>query len=376
VRAVILYAKLAPFHKARLATAARLFAARSDSLACIEIAAAQSSYRWDTGPNQAANYTSQTLFEDSDYADIGTLDLWGRLHQSLADLQPDVVVVNGWGFRESWMSVRMLLRSGQGVVVVSDSHLEDHPRWWFPEGVKRWFLRCCHAAFVAGAPQQRYLEALGFSQDSCFSGCDVVDNALFAEGPPVIFPAEPTELKLISCIRLLPHKNLVGAAQALAKAKVPWRWTIAGEGPERDVLMQEIAQLGLGDRIQLVGRLDYPDLAAFHRTGHIYLQPSLSEPWGLAVNEAMASGLPVLVSKQCGCHEDLVHDGANGYSFDAADPNQLVLGVHTLWEKRGEWDEMGAASRRIIAPWSLDLFAENLHAACVMAMAKSHARRA
>lgn len=371
---MIFYASLSPFHRARVDTARRLFSSRSDALTCIEIAGHQQAYGWERGTDVVAEGSIRTLFPECDYQSLSTIELARTAARTLQELRPDVCVINGWARMESWSTLIECRRLGIAVVVVADSQQIDHPRWWYRESIKRWFLSRCDTAFVAGGPQQRYLEVLGFSRDDCYSGCDVVDNAVFSDGPPVIFPANPTEMNLISCIRLLPHKNLVGAVRALAKVKVPWRWTIAGEGPERDVLTQEIARLGLADRIQLLGHVKYSNLPSFHRTGHVYLQPSLSEPWGLAVNEAMASGLPVLISKQCGCHEDLVHDGANGYSFDATDPDQLVLGVNTLWEKRAEWDEMGAASRRIIAPWSLDLFAENLHAACVSSMAKSHVR--
>jgi glycosyltransferase involved in cell wall biosynthesis len=114
--------------------------------------------------------------------------------------------------------------------------------------------------------------------------------------------------------------------------------------------------------------VDYFQLPELYARVDAYLQPSLSEPWGLAVNEAMASGLPVVVSNRCGCHEDLVQEGINGFTFDPSSPRGLVQALQRLWESRERWVEMGQASRAIIAQWGLDLFARNLWRACDIAL--------
>jgi 1,2-diacylglycerol 3-alpha-glucosyltransferase len=54
-----------------------------------------------------------------------------------------------------------------------------------------------------------------------------------------------------------------------------------------------------------------------------FIQASTTEQWGLVVNEAMASGLPVLVSERCGCAPDLVKNGVNGYTFDPYDIKEI-----------------------------------------------------
>jgi glycosyltransferase involved in cell wall biosynthesis len=50
----------------------------------------------------------------------------------------------------------------------------------------------------------------------------------------------------------------------------------------------------------------------------VFILPSKSETWGLSVNEAMACGLPVVVSTSCGCQPELVIEGVTGYSFNGA----------------------------------------------------------
>ena len=78
--------------------------------------------------------------------------------------------------------------------------------------------------------------------------------------------------------------------------------------------------------------------------------PSTREPWGLVVNEAMAADLPVLVSRQCGCREDLVVEGENGYSFEPTEGAVLTRYLHRM--ERLPLEEravMGQRSGEIIA---------------------------
>jgi glycosyltransferase involved in cell wall biosynthesis len=112
----------------------------------------------------------------------------------------------------------------------------------------------------------------------------------------------------------------------------------------------------------------YFDLPRLYASADAYLQPSLSESWGLAVNEAMASGLPVVVSGRCGCHEDLVQEEVNGFVFDPERPEDLSRALERLWAARDRWQKMGEASRDIIARWGLNLFARNFWRACELAL--------
>ena len=80
--------------------------------------------------------------------------------------------------------------------------------------------------------------------------------------------------------------------------------------------------------------------------------PSENETWGLAVNEAMCAGLPIVASSEIGCVPDLVHDGCNGRTFAAGDVGGLTDALRPLLTDPELRRRMGEASRDIIARWS------------------------
>ena len=74
----------------------------------------------------------------------------------------------------------------------------------------------------------------------------------------------------------------------------------------------------------------------------------------------MASGLPVLVSQACGCAPELVLEGVNGYTFNPYDVEAMARLMAQMSSGTLDLDAMGEASRRRIAPWSLETFSRNL----------------
>ena len=95
------------------------------------------------------------------------------------------------------------------------------------------------------------------------------------------------------------------------------------------------------------------ELFKYYFVGDALILPSYIEPWGLVVNEAMFSGLPVLVSSSCGCSLDLVKNGVNGYIFD---PNKLdeIANLIKCILYNDDAKKMGENSRKIISEWKFE----------------------
>jgi glycosyltransferase involved in cell wall biosynthesis len=273
--------------------------------------------------------------------------------------------------KECWAGLTWSIAHRVARVVISDSQPIDRQQTQPKVVLKRALVGRFQSAFVGGAPHVRYLATLGMPATRCFVGCDVVDNAFFGRESARSRVAKPPGAQrpvLLSCIRLLPIKNVLGVLRTLAEHSSDWSWLIAGSGPQRDEIESSVDALGLNSRVCLLGQVDYAELPAVYARADAYLQPSLSEPWGLAVNEAMACGLPIVVSTACGCHEDLVQEGVNGFTFDPYSPDGLAIALERLGQNSRRWSDMGAASSNIVASWGLDLYARSLWRASSTAM--------
>jgi glycosyltransferase involved in cell wall biosynthesis len=357
-------ATLAPFDVARLAATSSV--SRAHQLAVIEIAGSDSSYRWNIVRRSDETFGLRTLFPSRELAPLSFAELRPPLWRALDDVAPDVVVIPGWT-RWGLAALAWCLAKGVAAVLMADSQRIDSAQSPAKKLFKRLVIRGFDAAFVAGTPHRRWVVELGMAEDRCFDGCDVVDNNFFAAQVGCRTEGKAAAA-LVSCLRLIPIKNVPFVLHVLAKQARAWRWRIAGDGPDGPWIAKLVRDLGLESRVELLGHANYESIPAIHGLADIYLQPSVREPWGLAVNEAMASGLPVLVSNRCGCHEDLVREGINGYTFDPFSEQSLAAALDRLLLRRAEWPEMGRASQRIIGCWGLDRFAQNFWRACEAAL--------
>jgi glycosyltransferase involved in cell wall biosynthesis len=136
---------------------------------------------------------------------------------------------------------------------------------------------------------------------------------------------------------------------------------VLGDGELRGELQAIRGQYGLTSCVHFPGFKQYDELPPYYALAAAFIHASTVEPWGLVVNEAMASGLPVLVSNRCGCAPSLVREGENGRTFDPTDrtaiTNCLAEVARATPESR---QRMGCGSRQIIAEFGPDNFAEGL----------------
>lgn len=372
---LIVYEYYGPYHLARARVTHAPFEEAGHELFPVEILRSADTYRWEDRGNAEQDGIHRINARSAGGDRIAWRDV-PRLYRALARLRPDVVFVNGWGTRtalvvHAWCIARRVSR-----VLISDSQEQDRPRGRFLETLKTMAVQGCAGAFVAGAPQRRYVELLGISGERIVEGCDVVDNAYFA---PARDRRRTGGRRLLTVARWVPEKNLVAAGRAFLAftdrrpAAENWRWNIIGYGPEESRLAALAASSG--GRIDLLGYRGYGDLPAAYAEADLYWQPSLSEPWGLAVNEAMSSGLPALVSDRCGCAEDLVTP-QTGWTFDPGEEPSMVRALETCAASHPDWPAMGEAAARHIAAWDLGRWAAGALEATAIALGLPRPARA
>jgi glycosyltransferase involved in cell wall biosynthesis len=134
---------------------------------------------------------------------------------------------------------------------------------------------------------------------------------------------------------------------------------------ELEAKLRQLAEQALTDfgvHSHFAGFVNQSQLSGQYCAMDIFVLPSrrMGETWGLVVNEAMAAGLPVLVSNRCGCFEDLVFEGINGFGFDPANQKQLTDLMLKMSSKALDLKAMGQASLEYIQNYSPEYFARSL----------------
>ena len=110
-----------------------------------------------------------------------------------------------------------------------------------------------------------------------------------------------------------------------------WDLVLLGGGTdEQTKLIQSVIQkTGIEGRIHCPGFVTYDKISHWYAAASAFVHPALSEQWGLVVNEAMAAGLPILLSNTCGCHPELLDEGVNGFGIDPNSSADMTNKIHS-----------------------------------------------
>jgi glycosyltransferase involved in cell wall biosynthesis len=117
------------------------------------------------------------------------------------------------------------------------------------------------------------------------------------------------------------------------------------------------------DTVRFLGFRNQQELPLLYAMADLLVLPSIREPWGLVVNEAMAAGCAILASDRVGAAKDLVRDGVNGAVFPAGSVPALAEALERLFADSNRLAEMGRQSRAMIEHWSFNEDVAGLRAA-------------
>jgi len=163
---------------------------------------------------------------------------------------------------------------------------------------------------------------------------------------------------VLSVARLVPEKGLhtlIRAAATTGDQRI--RVVVAGGGPGSQQLTELARELGVP--LTLLGDLTQEALAEEYARADVFALLSLNETWGVVVNEAAASGLPLLLSDRVGAAHDLVRDGANGFVIPAEDVRAAAAALEQLASDTELRHTAGARSRDLVRDWGYEPSVEN-----------------
>ncbi|OQY70094.1 MAG: hypothetical protein B6D44_16415 [Ignavibacteriales bacterium UTCHB2] len=378
MKIAVIFHFFGPYHIARLNALSRVVPTIG-----IELSGITNEYQWDK-THKGINFERITIFPNNNTYILRITDIKKKLFNTLENAKPDVVAINGYSSREALLSLKWCLKNGVKSILMSESSKYDAERTKKVEWIKSKIVNLYDAALVGGTRQKEYLTSLGFSAHKIFTGYASVDNNYF-EKESIRLRSSIQEIKkkhnlnrdfFLTSARFIPKKNLLNLIKAykLYTEKTEndlFDLVIIGDGSEKQKMENLITNFNLTENIHLPGFFQYDKIPEFYTAAKVFIIPSLREQWGLVVNEAMASGLPVLISNRCGCVPDLIEEGVNGFSFNPEKPEELAELMINLINDNTLREKMGKESNRIIKKLAPELFASNMKLAAEVALSSS-----
>ena len=345
----LLFAQFSAYHIDRCQAVALRFAGRAEVLA-VEVATSSTTYAWEAS-GEVAGAHKITLFPGEKYDQIGWLRRFWRQFKALRGC--DTVMI-GIGYNErdvialSWL----LAMLGKQVILLSESKFDDKPRTILTECLKAAVLAPYSSAIVGGHRHIAYFRFLGFRRRSVLPGYDTVSlERVRAMGGGAVAPAgaDYASRNFIFVGRFVDKKNLleliVGyALYTKGAGHQARRLVLIGAGAEEPAMRAVAAAQGVSDLIDFPGFLDAGAVAQHLRGGLALVLTSSEEQWGLVVNEALAFGLPAIISAAVGSGDLLVRNLRNGYVIEQGSPQGLAQAMANLAGDEALWRSMVAAS--------------------------------
>jgi 1,2-diacylglycerol 3-alpha-glucosyltransferase len=376
---VICFINIGFYHMARLTAVSVMCEKLGWKLTAVQLTDDSLEHPWgDTGVNSSFPILSLIKSGKQDVLDKRLPHLSNsEIENCLVELNPDIVFLPGWSFQLSQKALTWCRKKNVPTILMSESKYDDVKRTWWKEMLKSWlYVKRFSGALVGGDVHADYIKSLGMSRNMIFTGYDVVDNEHFIQHADFARkhessvrtsnPKIPKTPYFLVVTRLIPRKNVESLFDAYIKYRnevkdMPWDLVICGNGELKDQLIKTAIDNNLEKNIHFPGFLSYQEIGYWYGLSGAFVHPALKEQWGLVVNEACSSGVPILCSKTVGSSYELVREGVNGYLFepeDIKDITRCLIKIHQLdHDERGV---MGEESRKIVKKCSPEVFAESV----------------
>jgi glycosyltransferase involved in cell wall biosynthesis/GT2 family glycosyltransferase len=286
--------------------------------------------------------------------------------RALDRAQPDVVVVSGWSTFAAQGAISWCRIRGVPYVLLVESHDEGPRPGWrrtVKSAVVPRIVRAASGALVAGTLARESLLERGAAAERIHVFANTVDVEAFGDRARALAPrrdelrrdlgAGPEDVVVLSVARLGREKAQDILVRSVAEAGDPRvLLVLVGDGPERGSLERLAREAGI--RVAFTGDRLWERIVESYVAADVFALVSWRETWGVVVNEAMACGLPLVLSDRVGAARDLLRDGENGLLVAAGDVAATADALRILAGDADERARMGTRSRELVGEWGYE----------------------
>jgi glycosyltransferase involved in cell wall biosynthesis len=303
----------------------------------------------------------------------------------IASRQFEAWIINGWRVKSEWQAIRACWKYDVPILIRGDSHLLDHrpPHTRIAKRMilGRWIPRFDRYLTV-GKLNEEYYKFYGADSPRFFPVRHFVDNERFAAQAAATNIVELRARWKIAegatvflfAGKFVDKKRPMDAIQAIERLWAGNRrihLLMVGDGKLRADCEEYSAFRHLP--VTFAGFLNQSEIAGAYACADVLVLPSAyAETWGLVVNEAMACGVPAIVSDRVGCGPDLVRPGETGMIFPAGDVSALADSMSVYAGNPSLMVEHGANAKTLIANYNIAAATDSTVAA-VLSVTKAQA---
>lgn len=307
---------------------------------------------------------SYDLLHNGALEDISEWQKFKGILRNINQFKPDIVNLTGFYELSTILILFYCKWKGIKTILSNESTAMDLVRIGWKEKLKSFIVRKFDGYFNFGTLSANYVLKLGAKPDQILVKRNCVDNQALREIFNNCLPEKNSikqslglpERNFIFVGRLIEEKNLYRLLEAFQKTQQEniseqWGLILLGDGVLKESLGNFVKENKINN-IHFVDGMTWDKVPEYLCLSDVLVLPSTYEPWGLVVNEAMACGMPVLVSEQCGCHVDLVQNGKNGYTFNPLDTGEITDTLLKMMHFGNELSKFGNYSEKIIREYS------------------------
>ncbi|WP_158992198.1 glycosyltransferase family 4 protein [Mucilaginibacter sp. L196] len=287
-----------------------------------------------------------------------------ELIEQIKIYNPDAILIYGWAYQGHLKAFRYF-KNKVPIYFRGDSTLLNDKKN-FKSLLRSFFLRWVYShvdhAFYVGSNNKSYFKKFNLKENQLSFAPHAIDNDRFKAGHNSEVQKLRESLKItdediliVYAGKFEPVKNLktlLTAFSAIKQTNV--HLLLVGNGPDEKDLRQQ-AETNEIKRLHFLDLVNQSYIPVIYHAADLFCLPSISESWGLAINEAMACGKAILTSNKVGCAADLVIHGKNGDIFEAGNITDLTKKLIALVQKgKTELLKMGKNSADLISTWDFE----------------------